>query len=788
MHATPAGPQLDPLEPLEPRVLFSATPATPAAPLLFDSAPPVEAAVTFNLPGDAYEDNNTRQTAFNLSGATGRLSDVAGLATNSDSADWYRIVSGPGRIFARLTNQSNAGDSLYFTLYNSNGVYCDGDFTRGDDATVSFTTARAGSYYLRVQTATGEPAGNTYDMTWNLPAFDDTPGILPHDDYGPINTRATAFDLPGDGGDLAQLNGVATSTDGDWFRLAAPAGGVTFTLDHNPGVSELGFEIYDAGGGWLEGSYSRDAVQTLSTDVAAAYGQTTDVYVFVFTIDGNYVGNGYNLTWDTSLDLQFPAPDPQGEDTYGAHGTRATAVGLPGGSGSLQQLGGIAYQTDGDDYYRLAADAGTVSFTITHDVVPGYEPLSLEIRSAGYDPIGVPRGFRTIGDYVYPTVDGTGTVTIELERADTVYVRVGTAYGSGANGSNLIREALAYDLTWSANPADLYEGSTFVGGANATDNDSRTTATELFGTSGNLYDFKGYANGEGDDWYRILPGVGELTASIDFEHDYGDLDLYLYRTTEPGYLVRDWTRGDGASISYDIVDNEPYFLRVRNYSVDTNSGPAYRMGDAYGGNPYNLTWSFQPRGTEDSYQPNSAFNEAYDVGAATNQPRSLSDIAGLGTSTDGDYYRIAAAAGELTVSLDNTHLDPNQAIATPDDLDFEIYGADGRRLGGSYGEDALSDITLDLDAAEDVTVFVYTASNLYTGTPYDLTWVQTPPAPPLIAGDVNGDGRVNLADFATLGTNFGSTSTGLLRADGDLNNDGLVNLADFALMGANFGT
>ncbi len=54
----------------------------------------------------------------------------------------------------------------------------------------------------------------------------------------------------------------------------------------------------------------------------------------------------------------------------------------------------------------------------------------------------------------------------------------------------------------------------------------------------------------------------------------------------------------------------------------------------------------------------------------------------------------------------------------------------------------------------------------------------------LLAGDANGDGKVDLGDFGILKDNFG---TGTTRAQGDFNADAQVDLTDFGILKENFG-
>ena len=84
---------------------------------------------------------------------------------------------------------------------------------------------------------------------------------------------------------------------------------------------------------------------------------------------------------------------------------------------------------------------------------------------------------------------------------------------------------------------------------------------------------------------------------------------------------------------------------------------------------------------------------------------------------------------------------------------------------------------------------------LYTGIPgiaFDNLVLGDAPADvglasaaPSCAGDVNGDGFTNAADFTILAGNFSASVTP--NTGGDLNGDGLVNAADFVILAGSFG-
>jgi hypothetical protein len=75
-----------------------------------------------------------------------------------------------------------------------------------------------------------------------------------------------------------------------------------------------------------------------------------------------------------------------------------------------------------------------------------------------------------------------------------------------------------------------------------------------------------------------------------------------------------------------------------------------------------------------------------------------------------------------------------------------------------------------------------------TGGNFELLggfWAVTAVTPPGCPGDLNGDGRTDLADLGILLGDFGCVPPG--PCVGDLNNDGRTDLADLGILLADFG-
>lgn len=99
--------------------------------------------------------------------------------------------------------------------------------------------------------------------------------------------------------------------------------------------------------------------------------------------------------------------------------------------------------------------------------------------------------------------------------------------------------------------------------------------------------------------------------------------------------------------------------------------------------------------------------------------------------------------------------------------------------------DSWVDRTMYDTSVDDVGMVYFRGStNTSIHTLYDKVLLGTEPT--VLAGDVNGDGVVNLADLGILIDHYGQS--GMAWASGDLNNDGAVNLADLGILIDHYGT
>jgi hypothetical protein len=114
---------------------------------------------------DAYEQNDTLLTAYNLGGQEQIwLSTLSGPGVQWDE-DWYRIFVNPQvrRVLVNLQFTHSAGN-LSLELYSSNGTFQVGSYSTSDNESLNFVVPSGGAYYLVVYHG---DRGSKYDLWWD---------------------------------------------------------------------------------------------------------------------------------------------------------------------------------------------------------------------------------------------------------------------------------------------------------------------------------------------------------------------------------------------------------------------------------------------------------------------------------------------------------------------------------------------------------------------------------------------------------------------------------------------
>ncbi|MEP4196096.1 MAG: calcium-binding protein [Aliishimia sp.] len=248
-----------------------------------------EIANTLTLPPDAYEPNNTKQTAYDLTAFEGiALSESGlGLATYNE-LDWYKLTVPEGAQGLKVVISSGDTSDLWTFLYPENGHDLTSDWIREPgDAELVRESAEAGTYYF---TVTGYEGPFTYDINWET-------GFASTDDaYEDNDTRREPFDLSSqDGVWLSQYAGVGVFSDGDHFEFetSADAVGVEFEVLLDADQSALNFQLYDV----TNAAYV-DTILSAQGDMSIAnhHGEAGAV-TYLVNVQGEYEDQVYDFMW-----------------------------------------------------------------------------------------------------------------------------------------------------------------------------------------------------------------------------------------------------------------------------------------------------------------------------------------------------------------------------------------------------------------------------------------------------------------------------------------------------------
>jgi hypothetical protein len=572
---------------------------------------------------DVYEENDTLETAFDLStNEAAWLSSLSGAARQRDQ-DWYRIEAAPGNLRIVSTCKfTHAEGDIDLALYNSGGQFAASSGVT-DQEVIDCTVPAPGTYYLVAYNANRT---NAYDLWWVAQASSTTPN---DDAYETNNTLATSYDLRLNAGQwLASIAGPGIQADADWYRIETETANehiiTTCTFVHAEG--DIDIRLYDG----------------YETLVAQSLGVTNEEVINFDALDaGSYYlqVNGYPASHSNAYDLWWthvrPEPTPAPDDNYEENDTFAEAD-EPGGAWKgnwLSAIDGAGILAD-DDWYRITVAAGATHVIITCSFTHAEGNIDIALYSSG----GRIADSMTSadGEIIDCAVPGPGDYAIAVD---------------GAYATN------TYDLWWdtAGTTDDAYEENDTQGAAYYPGHDWANEWLSSISGGGIQWD---------EDWYRVdvAPGRMLLMITCSFTHAEGDIDMALY-DAGGNQLALSAGVGDGEAISHMATSPGAYFVRVYGYIYSGDLGSAYDL-------------QYHSELSDDAYEENDSQMFAWNLGAAGGIW--LSSFSGAGIQGDEDWYSFSVLPGHLQISA------TCRFVHAEGNIDLALYDAGGQ-LAASQG-------------------------------------------------------------------------------------------------------
>jgi len=658
---------------------------------------------------DLYEDNNSREDAFDLTNAENQLSQIFGLAVSKDE-DWYKIDIDQDPFIRMLYvaalfdhAQGNIDIEVYretvlrefsatqqdkevLTVHdNINFDNFAEPFTFTPDNNFLVMGVEPGTYYIRV---TGDFAGNNYDLIVD-PRIDDR--------YEVINASGTendtlnnAFPLGEEivGQWLSDIDGVGTTAnypdfatatnfantgDDDWYSFSIGGtdtiGQISLDFRNLNGGGTVGFFLYSSAGVLL--TSTQDDLGTLGV---LTVNEPTGRDFFV-RVNGSNLNDSALSGYDFLINFTSVPPfiDNPVEDNYEENDNFLQLFNISANEGRyLSSIAGYGTQLD-PDWYQISIPGNAAKLEASLVFVHKDGDLDLTLS-------------KKDGPRHFVSSNGSDNETIIWENP------IPGQYALTVTGENLGNfYNLLWDITFSE---DNYE-----------ENDSFGQSFDLTGFESRLLNkLDGIAIQADNDWYRISagPDTVELRAAITFANAEGDIDLALYNAG--GSLIsRSISTTDNELLVYDNPPEGDYFLRV------------YFGNES---NEYDLSWSaltqaeldLIPEG-DDSYEENDSLEQPYVLEGSEQR---LSEVLGLGIQKDEDWYQIEVPADNLGLRVEAFFTD------SLGDIDLEIYDPLGFPLAVRDSIDDNETLVLDSPVPQGLYAVRVYGPNL--GNEYDLYW------------------------------------------------------------------
>jgi hypothetical protein len=333
-----------------------------------------------------------------------------------------------------------------------------------------------------------------------------------------------------------------------------------------------------------------------------------------------------------------------------------------------------------DDYFAITLEADSVVTVETTSIIPTGD-LDLYLLSID----GSTELAHSLGD-----TSNESIIDFYIPEAGTYYIKT-----SLYSDLSLSTSGASYDLTLNITEAqaceiDIYE-----------ENDSWNNTTVITVANGTSLDDLTICP-EDEDWFSFeLLEHEQLTVTVDFDNDNGDLDINL-KDINNNTLASSNTIEDQEVVVYLPESPGAYKLQVKLFTEN----------DAQLGNSYSLQMQTQiinPCG-EDEYDPNESMESAQALLEKTY------DL----VSCDADWFIISATEGkDISISLDFIHLSG--------DMDLTLYDRDGDPLASSATSNDNEELSFTAPYTGEYYIKVSLVSTLEEGNPYTLTYEQVEP-------------------------------------------------------------
>ena len=456
----------------------------------------------------------------------------------------------------------------------------------------------------------------------------DAPG-----DYEPNDSPAEATNLGTIRGDYAfgdlSIDNYDSRTSGDWYVFNLPHTGLNANfaaIDFDDWWGDLDMKLYDSDLNLVDVSANDGDSEEISLDRLAAGIYYVQVYGYRGATNPDY-----------TLTINAVPSSTAGLDRFEPNDIRSAAHELGNVSGmrswGLNQSGNdrpLSIHANDQDWFRFETSASgmrgnSVSIAFNDD----QGDLDLKLYDASGDWLATSAG---VGDSEQVSLAGLP--------AGTYYIWV-YGYGDATNP--------AYSLTIDAPGVHKFESNDTA----ATAHDLNTNAGNLqgpntWGTPADTVPFLSVDHPGDDDWFRFTTvrtgGVGDLVR-IDFLHNQGDLDLYLYRSGDTNTPIRSSNGvSDGEQISLEGLAAGTYYILVHGYRGATNPN-------------YSLTIDAPENPTPDWAEPNGTAAAAYDLGTVEGLDAEQDPLS-IDSANDVDWFRFTITLRRPGAALRRYHIQP----------------------------------------------------------------------------------------------------------------------------------